>query len=144
MEFEPHERARFLIDEARIAGIGSQDEQWLRSHVAGCPACTRYESQAEAVVRGLRSFAFEVDPEMNRRVEDAVVAHVRKPSRTLWWAGAAAAFLAVVAVPVYQGLREARLEEADAILMERVEKGVWRVVPVAMEPLLPPHPEETK
>jgi hypothetical protein len=143
MEFDSHQRARFLIAEARIADIPAQDLLWLRSHVAGCVDCALYEEDMEGVVRGLRSFAFDADPAMSARIQTAVAARVRRPF-PFWWGAAAAVFLVVAAVPLYERVRDARRETADAILMERVENRIWRVVPVAMEPLLQSQPEESK
>jgi hypothetical protein len=64
--------------------------------------------------------------------------------RARWWALAAASFLFVAAVPLYTELRDARREKADALLMEKVENRIWRVVPVAMEPLIQSQPEESR
>jgi hypothetical protein len=139
---DPHRRARVLVDEARIAGISPQDTLWLRSHIAECAECARHEETAEGIVRGLQSFAFECDPATNARIQRAVAAHARKPSRrTSWWALAAAATLVAVLAPVYRSVQEERREMDDALLMERVESRVQRTVPVAMEPLALPQTE---
>jgi hypothetical protein len=140
--FDPHARARFLGNEARIAGVSTQDALWLRSHMAECEECARHEETIEGIVRGLQSFAFECDPGVNARIQSAVVAHARRPARqTSRWALAAAAALVAALVPVYRSAREERLEKDDALLMERVETRVQRTVPVAMEPLAISQPE---
>jgi hypothetical protein len=54
------------------------------------------------------------------------------------WPLAAAAAILLVGIPLYKAARDARQAEADALLLERVEAGVSRVVPAAMEPLLQP------
>ena len=144
MESNSHQRARFLAGEARISGIAPQDALWLRSHVADCAECAQYEEEVEGVVRGLRSFAFDIDPAMNQRILDAAAGRVRQPMPAPWWALAAAVVLVVAAVPVYKAARDARREKADALLMEEVESRVWRVVPVAMEPLTQSQPEGSK
>jgi hypothetical protein len=134
--FDAHERARFLLDEAHVAGISPRDTLWQRSHMAECEQCARHEETIEGIVRGLQSFAFECDPAVNARIQSAVVAHARRPSRqTSRWALAAAVVLLAVLVPVYRSAREERREKDDALLMERVEIRVQRTVPVAMEPL---------
>jgi hypothetical protein len=141
---DPHQRARLLVSEARIAGIAPQDALWLRSHVADCAECALYQEELEGVVRGLKSFAFDVDPAVSERIQNAVATRVRKPLPARWWAPAAAIFLIVAALPLYKGVRDARREKADALLMEEVENRVWRVVPIAMEPLVQSQPEEPK
>jgi hypothetical protein len=131
----------------RIAGISPQDAVWLHSHVADCAECALYQEQLEGVVRGLKSFAFDVDPAMTGRIQAAFASRVRKPWLARWWAPAAAVFLVIVAaVPLYKGLSDAPREkaDADAVLMQKVENRVSRVVPLAMEPLIQPQPEESK
>jgi hypothetical protein len=144
MESDLHQRARFLLDEARISGIAPQYEHWLRSHIADCAECALHQEQLEGIVQGLKSFSFDVDPAQSRRIQDAVSARARKPATARWWMLAAAAVLVAAAVPLYQGLLAARREKADAVLMEQVERRVEQVVPVAMEPLIQSQPEESK
>ncbi len=136
MMFDPHQRARFLIEEARIAGITPQDSLWLRHHASDCMECARYEESVAGILRGLNSFAFELDPGAGARVQNAVLAHARKPSPAWRWALAAAVLLLLAMVPVYRSMRQARREKADTLLMEEVESRVRRVIPLAMEPLI--------
>jgi hypothetical protein len=142
--FDPHRQARFLLDEARMEGISHEDAGWLQSHTADCAACARYEEELEGIVRGLKSFGFDVNPASIGRTQSAVAAHARKLSTARWWLAAAAVFLAAAAVPVYQGVRKGRQEKSDALLMEQIENRVGRAVPVAMEPLVLSRPEESK
>jgi hypothetical protein len=144
MESDPHQRARFLASEGRISAIVAKDEVWLRRHVAECAECAQYETQVEAVVRGLKSFLFDVDPGMTGRIQHAVAAHNRTPVLPPWRALVAAAVLVAGAVPLYLGARDARLQKADALLMEKVESRVAREVPIAMEPLTQSQSEEAK
>ncbi len=144
MRLDPHERARFLAGEARIAGIALQDSLWLESHVAECAECARYAEELEGVVRGLKAFAFDLDPAVTERIQDGLAACLRKYRPARSWALAAAVLLIVAAVPLYKGVRDARRERDDALLMERVESGVWRAVPAAMEPLIQSQSEESK
>jgi hypothetical protein len=141
---DPHQRARFLMEEARIAGITPPDALWLQSHLGECAECALYAEELDGVVRGLKGFAFDIDPAMTGRIQGALAARVRKPWPARSWALAAAVVLLIATVPLYEGLRDARREKDDALLMERVEKRVWREVPVAMEPLLQSQPERSK
>lgn len=141
---DPHRHAQLLVDEARIAGISPRDTLWLGKHIAECAECARYEETVERIVRGIQSFAFECDPAASARIQNAVVAHARKPARAWKWAMAAAATLLVALVPIYKSVRDERSEKADALLMERVESGLRRAVPVAMEPLIQAQPEASQ
>jgi hypothetical protein len=144
MPFDAHQRARVLVDESRVAGISQKDALWLRSHASECADCARYEEMVEGIVRGLKSFAFECDPSATARIQTAVIQNVRRPLPAWRWALAAAALLVLTAGPIYRNVRETRLEKADALLVEEVESRVWRLVPVAMEPLVQPQVGESK
>ena len=144
MEFDPHERARLLTSEAWMAEIAAEGGRWLEGHIAECAVCARYREEIEGVVGGLRSFGFEVDPAMTGRVLTAVAARTRRHSAAPWWVALAAALAMAATIPVYRYLRETRREKTDELLMERVESGLGRVVPVAMEPLVQIPAEETK
>jgi hypothetical protein len=142
--FDPHQRARFLVEEARIAGITPQDSLWLRHHTTDCMECARYEESVEGILRGLNSFAFEFDPAVGERMQGAVLAYARRPSPAWRWVLAAAVLLLLAAVPVYRGMSQAQREKADTLLMEEVESRVRRVIPVAMEPLIQSQQEESQ
>jgi hypothetical protein len=144
MSIDPHERARFLLSEDRIAEISPKDALWVRGHIAACAECARYDGELKAVVRGIRSFAFDVDPSMNGYIERAIAVRRRKGSSAPRWAMAAAGLVLATAVPVYKHFREVRQEKDDAILIDRVENRLWRAVPVAMEPLVQFQPEESQ
>jgi anti-sigma factor RsiW len=146
MKIDPHERARFLIDETLVAGVSSRispdDELWLRGHIEECAQCVRYAKGGAMAVRALHSISFDVDPEMNARVQRAMIARAesrRGQTEPRWrWALAAAAILLLV-VPIHRNATEAaRLAEADraaAVLLDGVDSRVSRSVPLAMEPL---------
>jgi hypothetical protein len=144
MELDRHRRARILMDESRITEIAPQDALWLRRHVADCAECARYEAELEALLRGLQSFAFDLDPTWRDRVQGALATCARSPRVRRWWALPAAALLLAAVAPLYHGARDARREEADTLLMERVESRVRRIVPIAMEPLIQSSPEEPR
>jgi hypothetical protein len=78
MKVDPHQRARFLAGEARMARISPQDALWLRSHLTDCGECARYEESVKGIVRAIKSFAFDVDPAMAARIHSAVATHARR------------------------------------------------------------------
>jgi hypothetical protein len=141
MPFDPHQRARRLIDEALVDGISPADERWLHDHIRACTACAAHQEVAASIVRELRSISFELDPEMAGRVQTALAGRSR-PHRALprRLVIAAALFL-LAAAPIYRTIRDRRsqtqTEAADALL-ERVDARVSRMVPVAMQPLVEP------
>jgi len=132
------------MEEAQISRIAPPDALWLQSHTTECVECALYAEELDGVVRGLKGFAFDIDPAMTGRIQGALAVHVRKPWPARPWALAAAGVLLVVMVPLYIGLRDARREKDDALLMEKVEQRIWRAVPIAMEPLVQSQPEKSK
>jgi hypothetical protein len=133
MSFDPHERAQFLIDESRIAGISPEDTAWLRSHLAECPACARHEEETTRILAAMSELSFG-------RTVDHFVPSGQRPKAAAWrWLLAAAAAVLLAAIPLYKA-REARQEQADALLLERVSTHVSRTVPQALEPLMNPEP----
>jgi hypothetical protein len=142
MQSDPHQRARYLIDEALIAGIARDDDVWLRSHSAECAECASYAETTSRMVRGLNALSFETDPGMTTRVQDALTAYAhRRYSAPSWrWALIAAALLIAAAAPVYKNMtdrrREAEIDRADTLLLQRVNARVSQTLPAAMEPLM--------
>src|SRR2546429_9802025 len=119
MKLDPHERARFLIEEALVTKISEGDLIWLERHVEECAACKGYQELCTRIVSGLHSLSFEMDPEMSRRVQEAIAS----PRTTDWasrWVLAAAALIVLVSIPVLWHARENQRERADALLLERV------------------------
>jgi hypothetical protein len=159
MTCDAHERARFLIDESRIAGIPAEDAQWLRDHVAECAECARHEETTARILGGLSAFSFVDAAPSGRNLVEKMVPLLQekgfsvpsgqivagRPRIASWQCGlAAAAVVLVAAVPVYWNLRAARQEQADALLLEGIEARVSRTVPAAMEPLVVPHTGEPR
>jgi hypothetical protein len=142
MQCDPHQRARYLIDEASIAGITRDDDLWLRSHSAECAECANYAETTLRIVRGLNALSFEIDPGMSARVQDALAAYAqRRYSAPPWrWGLIAAALLIAVAAPVYKNMtdrrRDAEIDRADTLLLQRVNARVSQTLPAAMEPLM--------
>jgi hypothetical protein len=137
-----HQRARYLIDEALIAGITRDDDLWLRSHSAECAECANYAEITSRILRGLNALSFETGPAATARVQDALAAYAqRRHSVQPWRWGliAAALLIAAAAPPVYRNMtdkrREAKMERADTLLMERVNARLAQTLPEAMEPL---------
>jgi hypothetical protein len=128
MGFDAHERARFLIDESRVAGISAEETAWLRGHVGECADCARHEESTARMLGALGEFSFgrtEVKAKPpERRLQPRLAAPL--------WIAVAAGVMLIAAVPVYRSVRA----EADARLLERVEDHVSRTVPQALEPLM--------
>ena len=142
MQVDPHERARFLVDETLVAGISSEDEVWLRGHVEDCAECARFANAGTHVVRTLRSISFDVDPETNARVQRAMIARAESRRRGFFprWSLVATAAIVLLVVPiqrsVVEGRRVADAEQAVTLLLDGVDSRVSRAVPLAMEPFV--------
>jgi|HubBroStandDraft_1064217.scaffolds.fasta_scaffold81661_3 hypothetical protein len=140
MHSDPHQRARFLIDEAAIAGIASDDQRWLRTHTEDCAECARYAEVTSRIVRGLNALSCESDPAMTVRVQASLAAHAQRPRHAPPWRVALiAAALLIAVAPIYKNFaekrRQAELEKADTLLLERVDARLSQTLPEAMEPL---------
>ena len=94
MQADPHERARFLVDEALAGGIPDADREWLHRHTGACAECRRYAELSARIVRGFQSFSFDTDPEMTARVRQTVTGHALQSAanHTRRWLFAAAAW----------------------------------------------------
>ena len=152
MPFDPHQRARLLMDRELIAGIAPEDAAWLRGHTAGCPQCEAAARLSARAVRGLGAFSFEIDAAMTARTQRAVAARVQQRFAApvilrppFWrWVSVAAAAILLAAAPIYQRLADKRQSAAaagasDSLLLERVEARVARRVPSALAPLASPY-----
>ena len=143
MQSDTHQRARFLIDEELISGITRDDERWLQDHKQGCGECANYAEIARQILRGFHALSFDADPAMIKRVQGSLAmrAERRRPAAAWHWALIAAALL-VAAAPIYKTMterrREAEIERADTMLLERVNARVAQTLPEAMEPLAQP------
>jgi hypothetical protein len=147
MPFDLHGKARRLFDEQLVVTLSPGDELWLRNHLADCPECQKHAMVTTEVLNQLTSISLELDAEMNGRVKSALAAHmhrasagkeIRAPLRR-YVSIAAAALILVVAIPAYRNLRgrqQAESARADALLLQRIDERVARVVPLAMEPLV--------
>jgi hypothetical protein len=133
MPFDPHERARFLIDESRIAGISAEESLWLRAHIAECAACTRHEETTARILTAMSDLSFG-------GAGHRVLWPARQPKAAVrrFWPLAAAALILLCAIPLLRPTRDARQDESDALLLERVGDHVSRSVPQALEPLMNP------
>jgi hypothetical protein len=72
MQYEPHARARFLLNQAMMEGISLDEQRWLDSHTEECAECGRYRELSMRAIRALDSFAFELDPAAALRVENLI------------------------------------------------------------------------
>jgi hypothetical protein len=98
-----HDRARSLMSEELLAGIGEEDEAWLTRHVEACAECRRDRA------------AYRADHDLLRTLRDKPP----EPPRDLWARTAAALD------------REARTRPSGASAEgRRGEQGIWRAFPL--------------
>lgn len=57
-----HERARQLIDQDLIEGLGPDDRRWLMDHLATCESCASRSASTEATLRVLKSISVPIPP----------------------------------------------------------------------------------
>jgi hypothetical protein len=102
MPSEPHARARLLIDQAMMEGISPDEQHWLNGHSDECAECSRYGELSRRAIRALDSFAFELDPAVALRVENAICGRANRLAsnelhRRRLFIGAVAAMLLTIA-----------------------------------------------
>jgi anti-sigma factor RsiW len=106
MNQDKHQRAAQLLRAARIEGIPSPDEQWLRSHLSDCAACAREEKTLADAIDGFRGVRVAADPEMVRRTSILVRRRAeelkvkRERAIPLWISAAMSAVLVMFTTPL--------------------------------------------
>lgn len=132
MQSDTHERARFLIDESRVAGISPEETSWLCAHLAECAECAHQEEITARMLGAMSELSFG-------RTDERFVLSVRQSKAAAWrWPLAAAAAILLTAFPLIKHSRDLSRDQADALLLERVGDHVSRTVPQALEPLMDP------
>src|SRR5437016_10312308 len=125
MPSDMHERARFLIDESRVAGISPDETAWLRAHLAECAECAHQEEITARMLGAMSELSFGRTEDLS--VPDRFVSSVQRPKAAAWrWPLAAAAAVLLTVVPLVKHSRDASRDQADALLLERVGDHVSR------------------
>ena len=78
MPFEPHEKARFLLDRTPDEQISRDVQRWLDAHLNDCAECGRYAALTNRAIRALNSFSFDPDPASALQTQDAIRNHVER------------------------------------------------------------------
>jgi len=100
MQNDPHARARILLDRAQA--ISKDDERWLSAHTAECSECARHAELSLRALNAMDSLAFELNPAVAMRVQNAVRNRVdllasAESDRRAFCAAAALALLLTIA-----------------------------------------------
>jgi anti-sigma factor RsiW len=77
MQTNRHQQAA-LIDKLLAASITPQEERNLREHLRECSACQQQMDASQRAIAGLGGFSFEVNPNLNAQVQDAITRRVRE------------------------------------------------------------------
>ena len=77
MQTNRHQQAG-LIDKLLAGAITPQEESNLREHLRECSACQQYMDASRRAIEGLGGFSFEVNPNLNAQVQDAITQRVRE------------------------------------------------------------------
>ncbi len=112
MTQELHERARGLMDTARVEGISATDQAWLDAHLDSCAECAQFAAATEGALRTLRQVSVQVDPALVARTRRIV--HLRASELNsrqsqwlpLWMSCALSWILGGLTLPwVWQGIQ---------------------------------------
>jgi anti-sigma factor RsiW len=120
-----------------VCGDATPDE---RRHVAECPSCAAESARLESALGHFRGGMRAWSDEQSGRVLARLQSVPRRPPAPGWfrWPLLAAAALVLCLAPVYQTVRlnrQAAQAQADAQLLEQVDREVSEAVPGPMEPL---------
>ena len=77
MQTDRHEQAA-LIDKLLAGAIKPQEERSLREHLRECTACQQQMDASQRAIAGLSGFSFEVNPNLNSQVQNAITRRVRE------------------------------------------------------------------
>ena len=77
MQTNRHEQAA-LIDKLLAGAITPQEERNLREHLRDCSACQQHMDTSRRAIAGLKEFSFEVNPNLNAQVQNAIMQRVRE------------------------------------------------------------------
>ena len=119
MQTNEHERARALVDQSAVEGIGSDDSRWLESHLAACVECSRFAELTSRAVGALGGFAFPVDSMKALTIEQTVRASAEQ------MAASPAGRLRALAFPIALGMTVAGSVGAWEVAQAMAAAGHW-------------------
>ena len=110
MTQDVHQRARHLLDAARVEGISTAEQAWLDQHLEECTDCSQAAAETRRALEALRWMAVSADPGMVRatRLQVRMRAHELDESRSrsllLWASGVLTTAVGMVTLPLlWQG-----------------------------------------
>ena len=77
MQTNRHEQAA-LIDKLLTSTITPPEERSLREHLRECTACQQQMDVSQRAITGLGGFLFEMNPNLNAQVQNAITQRVRE------------------------------------------------------------------
>jgi hypothetical protein len=77
MQTERHQEMN-LIDKLLAGDASQSEERKLRDHLRECALCQQYMDASNRAVTGLSGFSFEIDPNLNARVQNAITQRVQQ------------------------------------------------------------------
>jgi len=101
-----HIRAQRLLAESVVEGLRPADEDWLREHLAECPACAQEASATQNALRALRAVSVNVPRDLAARTQLRVRLRAQETSTVvsgsfwLWVVTAASWLLGVFSAPL--------------------------------------------
>jgi hypothetical protein len=136
MPIDPHERAKELIAQQMVEGIGGADREWLERHIAGCDACGAHARSIENAIRNFRSTPVTLPPDLASRTQLRVYLRSRSApafGRTMWVALALCWALGVASAPyVWRGFEWLGQFAGIPALILKIGFGLWWAAPAAI------------
>ncbi len=126
MQIDRHHEIHTIIDRSLVGEASAQEEQALREHLLACAPCQEYLNASHRAIAGLAGFSFEVNPELQGKVLEALTQRAqlleskRVEQRPMLWSYLAAALaltgIGSFAAAQFSGLASAVFHLAPAPL----------------------------
>lgn len=100
-----HQRAKQLLTQSLVEGLGHTDQSWLDAHLRECSECSREAVRTQELVRSFRSLPVAVPRDLATRTQlrvrlRAEEAAQTSPTRTFLWVITAASWaLGILSAP---------------------------------------------
>ena len=94
MNEQTHQRAQKLITQQNVESLSTENQQWLKAHLAECESCAAEQQQLRESLSALRAMNLEVPPNLASRTQFRVRMRAeelreKEPARKFVWAIAA-------------------------------------------------------
>ena len=136
MNEQTHQRAQKLITQQNVESLSTENQQWLKAHLAECESCAAEQIQLRESLSALRAMHLDLPPNLASRTQFRVRMRAeelreKEPAKKFVWAVAAVSWaLGVSTAPwVWHGLEWLGRETGAPKLLLQAGFVLWWSVP---------------